>query len=82
MQDTPQPLPALAEYVDLRSLLPTVKATFPSTDSLKWFVRQHRDELANAGALINITGRLRFHPTRFSDAAVAIGRNAVRINRR
>ncbi len=82
MQDTPQQLPALDEYVDLRALLPTVKTTFPSADSLKWFVRQHRNELATAGALINITGRLRFHPTRFSHAAVAIGRSAVRICRR
>ena len=76
MQDTPQHLPALDEYVDLRSLLPTVKTTFPSADSLKWFVRQHRDELATAGALINITGRLRFHPARFQAMAVQIGRGA------
>ena len=82
MQDAPQHLPALDDYVDLRALLPTVKQTFPSADSLKWFVRQHRDELATAGALINITGRLRFNPSRFSQAAVAIGRNAVTINRR
>jgi hypothetical protein len=82
MQDTQQQLPALDEYVDLRSLLPTVKDKYPSADSLKWFTRQHRDELAAAGALIIITGRLLFHPSRFSQAAVAIGRNAARINRR
>lgn len=82
MQETPQHPPALDEYVDLRSLLPAVKHTFPSANSLKWFVRENKNELASAGALIYITGRLRFHPSRFSDAAVAIGRNAVRINRR
>ncbi len=82
MQDATQQLPALDEFVDMRDLLSTVKHTFPSPDSLKWFVRQHRDELANAGALINITGRLRFHPPRFNQAAVAIARRAVAINRR
>ncbi|MDO8313911.1 MAG: hypothetical protein Q7T00_01515 [Rugosibacter sp.] len=82
MQDAPHPLTALDEFVDLQSLLPAVRNTFPSVDSLKWFVRQHRDELATAGALINITGRLRFHPSRFGQAAVAIGRDAVGSNRR
>lgn len=82
MQNTSQPITALDEFVDLRALLPAVKHTFPSPDSLKWFVRQHKVELAEAGALINITGRLRFHPARFGQAAVAIGRNAVSTNRR
>lgn len=76
MQDAPQPLPALDEYVDLRALLPAVVHTFPTQDSVKWFVRQHRGELAENGALINITGRLRFHPGRFAQAAVEIGNRA------
>jgi hypothetical protein len=65
----------LADFVDLRELLPRVKQTFPTEQSLKWFVRQHRAELAESGALIVITGRLRFHPQRFMEAGVAIGRN-------
>ena len=78
MQDTQQHLPALDEYVDLGTLLPSVRSTFPSSDSLKWFVRRHRGTLAAAGALICITGRLRFHPTLFQRAAVEIGRSGVR----
>lgn len=76
MQDTPQQLPTLDEYIDLRALHPKVKNTFPSLDSIKWFARQHRDELAASGALINITGRLRFHAERFQQAAVEIGQRA------
>lgn len=77
MQDTPQPTAALDEFVDLRALLHAVNHTFPTSDSVKWFVRQHKAELAEAGALINITGRLRFHPERFQRSAVEIGRRAV-----
>lgn len=66
-------LPALGEFVELPALLPVVSHSFPTEHSLKWFVRNHRDELAGAGALINITGRLRFHPGRFQDAVVRIG---------
>lgn len=76
MQDTTKQLPALDEFVDMRTLLQSVGHTFPSKDSLRWFVRQHREELATSGALITITGRVRFHPTRFQCAAVAIGRDA------
>lgn len=74
MQDTSQQLPALDEYVDMPKLLQITGHTFPSQDSLKWFIRQHRDDLADAGAVINITGRLRFHPERFQQAAADIGR--------
>lgn len=76
MQDTQPPAATLDEFVDLRALLPSVNHTFPTPDSVKWFVRQHRAELAEAGALINITGRLRFHPERFQRSAVEIGRRA------
>ena len=70
-------LPPLAEFVDLPDLLPQVLHTFPSVDSVRWFVRVHRDELARLGAVIGITGRLRFHPERFQQAAAEIGRRNV-----
>lgn len=69
-------LPPLDEYVDLQGLLETVKQAFPTEDSVRWFVRRHRDELAAAGAVIIITGRMRFHPTRFKQVAVEIGHKA------
>jgi hypothetical protein len=78
MQDTSQQLPALDEYVDMPKLLQITGHTFPSQDSLKWFIRQHRDDLADAGAVINITGRLRFHPERFQQAAVDICRRVAK----
>lgn len=70
-------LPPLGEYVDLNDLLPQVQHTFPTIDSVRWFVRVHREQLARAGAVIAITGRLRFHPERFQQLAVEIGRQAV-----
>lgn len=77
MQEALQHIIPLGEYVDISALLPSVEHTFPSKDSLKWFVRRHREELAAAGALICITGRLRFHPTLFQRTAVEIGRSSV-----
>lgn len=66
----------LEEFVDLNSLLPLVQHTFPTKDSIRWFVRLHKESLAKAGALISITGRLRFHPDLFQRVAVEIGRAA------
>lgn len=70
---TQHPLP-LADYVDLPQLMQSVKHTFPTADSVKWFVRRHRVELAASGALITLTGRLLYHPARFAETAVEIGR--------
>lgn len=74
MRDTD--LPPLDEYVDLQGLLADVKQAFPTEDSVRWFVRRHRDALATSGAVIIITGRMRFHPARFKQAAVQIGQKA------
>jgi len=69
-------LPPLDEYVDLQSLLDNVKQAFPTEDSVRWFVRRNRDALAASGAVIIITGRMRFHAQRFKQAAVEIGQRA------
>lgn len=74
MRDTE--LPPLDEYVDLQGLLDNVKQAFPTEDSVRWFVRRHRDALAASGAVIIITGRMRYHPQRFKQAAVEIGQRA------
>lgn len=74
MKDTTTP--TLDQYVDMRTLHPNVQNKYPSLDSLRWFVRNHRDELARAGALINVTGRLHFHPWLFQQAVIEIGRTA------
>jgi hypothetical protein len=66
----------LDEYVDLAGLRPAVEPAFLTDDSIRWFCRQHREALAEAGALILVAGRLRFHISRFKQAAVQIGRQA------
>lgn len=81
MQDTLQQTPALVDFVDLPALhqSPGIGGTFPTQDSLRWFVRQHRDELIERGALISITGRLRFHPVLFQQVAIEIGRRHAKL---
>jgi hypothetical protein len=66
----------LGEYVELPELLPTVQQTFPTEDSLKWFVRRHRQTLVDSGSMIIVSGRMRFHPELFQGAVVEIGRRA------
>ena len=66
--------PSLDEYGDIRELLPCVEQTFPTEDSVKWFVRRNRQALADSGALIIVAGRMRIHPELFQGAAVDIGR--------
>lgn len=74
MKDTE--LPTLDEYVDIDPLQRTVASAFPTTDSLRWFVRRNRSTLVARGALIIVAGRMRFHPVRFKQAAVEIGQKA------
>lgn len=76
MRSTSQHLPPLAEYVDLPGLLPAVQPTFPTLDSIRWFVRGNRETLSRTGAVIALAGRLRYHPALFAQTAVEIGRNA------
>ncbi len=60
-------LTTFAGYVEARSNL------FGTTDSLRWFVRKHQDELVKAGALLRLTNRWMIDPERFDDAAIRIG---------
>lgn len=49
-------------------------AVFPSLDSLRWFERQHRDELLRHGAIVSPTGRKLVDPAAFDQAVVEIGK--------
>ncbi len=69
-------LPTLDEFVDLDTLATSVASTFPTPDSIRWFCRRNRNALVERGALIVVTGRMRFHPERFKQAAVQIGQKA------
>ena len=56
---------------------------FPSTHSFGWFVRKHRVELVEAGALIDVTGRPMVDPQPMDSAVLKIGsrRAAARISK-
>lgn len=71
---------SIDEFVDLHELLPHVRESgLPSEHSTRWYVRRHRQELVEGGALIVIAGRLRFHPKRFKELAVEIGREQAKV---
>ena len=57
-----------AHYVAERSQI------FPSTASLQWFERQHRQELINCGAVSMPAGRKLVNPAAFDQAVVEIGK--------
>jgi hypothetical protein len=46
---------------------------FQSPESMRWFLRNHRDELLQAGALLKISGRWMAVPERFDDVVAAVG---------
>jgi len=46
---------------------------FGTVDSFRWFVRRHKAELIEAGALIRPTGRDLVVPSAFKQAALVIG---------
>ena len=75
MQTTPQHLPPLAEYQDLKDARATL-GHFPTLDSLRWFIRRNRDQLANTGALILVAGRQKLHPGLTEEVVVEVGRRA------
>lgn len=54
---------------------------FPSIQSLKWFVRQNRPELAEHGAIVAPTGRRLVVVDRFDEVVALIGRERVKRQR-
>lgn len=67
--------PELGDFIELRELASRadIRAHFPTEQSLRWYVRHHRNELVEAGALISVANRLRFHPAAFARTVVSIG---------
>ena len=49
---------------------------FQSDESLRWFLRQNRDALINAGAVVQLGRRCMVEPERFDAKAFEIGRQA------
>jgi hypothetical protein len=57
----------IAQYVAERPQI------FPGVESLRWFERQHRVELIEAGAVLMPNGRKLVDPAAFDMAVVKIG---------
>ncbi|MBL8288281.1 MAG: hypothetical protein JNL85_09890 [Rubrivivax sp.] len=51
---------------------------FPSEDSLRWHVRQHRQALTDAGAVLFIGGRLWINADKFDAFVIAAGEAAAK----
>jgi hypothetical protein len=75
MQSTPKHLPPLAEYLDINEAQQQL-GHFPTLDSFRWYVRNNRAKLAEAGALILVAGRQKFHPELTRLVVVETGRAA------
>jgi len=76
MQDTTQNFPPLVEYIDPAELQQRLEHTFPTPESLRWFIRQNKAPLANAGALILVAGRHKMHPDLTERFVIENGRKA------
>lgn len=49
---------------------------FPSIESGRWFIRNHRTALAVGGALLVIAGRQKIRPKQMDEYVVIAGRDA------
>ena len=70
-----QPAASLADYVNASAWLEREpNAFFPTKSSLDWFIKSHRAELVEKGALIPGQGRAGslVHPGRLSAAVIEI----------
>jgi hypothetical protein len=61
-------------HVTLTQFQEANASIFPTEHSIRWYVRTHRRELLEAGALTEIAGRLLIAPQAFATTAAAIGR--------
>jgi hypothetical protein len=67
MSDDISSLATAADYQAAREHI------FPSTASLDWFIRRHRNRLADAGAILKFARQWRLHPARFDTQVLTIG---------
>lgn len=76
-RNTAASLPAIGELVPMRALQSELAHIFPSEGSLTWEVRTNRRAYVEAGALVEIAGRLMAHPATFKRVALALGMRKV-----
>jgi hypothetical protein len=70
MSTTVQTLVSLQVYQQSRANL------FGSIESIRWYARQHRDDLIKAGALLTVAGRVKVDPAQFDSCVLAFGKQA------
>ena len=70
MTESIQALMSAKAYQESRAHL------FPSTQSLSWFIRTHRQELIDGGALHVIAGRNVLQEAKTDEVVLAIGRQS------
>ncbi len=71
MTETVQALVPPLDYQGSRAHL------FPSIESLRWFIRCNKPELIEAGALLEIAGRIRINPEAFDGVVLAVGKRTM-----
>lgn len=68
---------SLTQFVTLAAYQSQRAEFFPSVESLRWAVRQHRAELATAGAMIKVADRIRLQPDLADQVFIEAGRRSV-----
>ena len=66
--------PALENLQQVAAYQAANAHVFGSVPSLNWFIRQHRDELLKAGALVQLAGRWLLDGPVFTQKVIEIGR--------
>lgn len=54
---------------------------FPSVESVRWYLREHREGLEEAGALLVIRGRINIVPAPFEEYVLRAGQAAAKRRR-
>jgi hypothetical protein len=70
--DTTKPSP-LADLLRLDDYQRHTAHIFPGLESVRWYVRQHRNHLNRSGALLSIAGRLWVNRPKFDNCVLEIG---------
>ena len=65
--------PSLNSLQQLEAFQAANAHVFPSVPSLRWFYRQHRAELLEACAVVELAGRLMINAPVFAQKAIEIG---------
>lgn len=69
---------SIAELVCMRDYQRSRVQCFQTTNAIQYFVRQHKPELVEVGALLFIQGQWFVDPRKFDNAVMTIGSNDAR----